>query len=36
VTKLVPIESGTTVPPNVLDPDAPLPSTPLSSTITKC
>jgi penicillin-binding protein 1A len=36
VTRLVPIESGTTVPPNVLDPHAPVPSTPLSSLITKC
>jgi penicillin-binding protein 1A len=36
VTRLVPIESGTTVPPNVLDPRAPVPSTPLSSLITKC
>jgi penicillin-binding protein 1A len=36
VTRLVPVESGTTVPPNVLDPRAPVPSTPLSSTITKC
>jgi membrane peptidoglycan carboxypeptidase len=36
VTRLVPIESGTTVPPNVLDPRAPMPSTPLSSLITRC
>ncbi len=36
VTRLVPIESGTTVPPDVLDPRAPLPSTPRSSTITAC
>ena len=36
VTRLVPIESGTTVPPNVLDPRAPIPSTPLSSLITRC
>ena len=35
-TRLVPIESGTTVPPDVLDPRAPLPSTPRSSTITAC
>ena len=32
----VPIESGTTVPPDVLDPRAPLPSTPLSSTVIRC
>ena len=36
VTRLVPMESGTTVPPNVLDPRAPMPSTPLSSLITRC
>jgi penicillin-binding protein 1A len=36
VTRLVPIESGTTVPPNVLDPRAPVPSTPLTSQITRC
>ncbi len=36
VTRLVPIESGTTVPPDVLDPRAPLPSTPLSSTVIGC
>ncbi len=36
VTRLVPIESGTTVPPNVLDHAAPIPSTPLSSLITRC
>jgi penicillin-binding protein 1A len=36
VTRLVPVDSGTTVPPNVIDPRAPIPSTPLSSTITKC
>jgi penicillin-binding protein 1A len=36
VTRLVPMESGTTVPPNVLDPRAPIPSTPLTSLITRC
>jgi penicillin-binding protein 1A len=36
VTRYVPIEGGTTVPPDVLDPRAPLPSTPLSSSVLKC
>ena len=36
ITRLVPMEGGTTVPPNLLDPRAPLPSTPLSSLITRC
>ena len=36
VTRLVPVESGTTVPPDVLDPRAPIPSTPLSSTVIRC
>ena len=36
VTRLVPIESGTTVPPDVLDPRAPIPSTPLSSSVIRC
>ncbi len=36
VTRLVPVESGTTVPPDVLDPRAPLPSTPLSNTVIRC
>ena len=36
VTRYVPIEGGTTVPPDVLDPRAPLPSTPLSSSVIKC
>ena len=36
VTRLVPVESGTTVPPDVLDPRAPIPSTPLSSTVIGC
>jgi penicillin-binding protein 1A len=30
------LDSGTTIPPDVLDPRAPLPSTPLSSTVVKC
>jgi membrane peptidoglycan carboxypeptidase len=36
VTRMVPVEGGTTVPPNVLDPRAPLPSTPMSSTVIRC
>ena len=36
VTRYVPIEGGTTVPPDVLDPRAPIPSTPLSSSVIKC
>ena len=36
VTRLVPVESGTTVPPDVLDPRAPIPSTALTDTVIKC
>jgi penicillin-binding protein 1A len=36
VPRLVPIESGTTIPPDVLDPDAPLPSVPVSTYVAPC
>ena len=36
VTRRVAIDSGTTVPPDVLDPRAPIPSTPLSSAVSPC
>jgi penicillin-binding protein 1A len=36
VTRRVAIDSGTTVPPDVLDPRAPIPSTPLSSSVAAC
>lgn len=36
VTRLVPIESGTTIPPDVLDPYHPLPSAPLDVSVGPC
>jgi membrane peptidoglycan carboxypeptidase len=36
VTVLEPIESGTTVPPDVLDPRAPVPSAPVDATVRPC
>jgi hypothetical protein len=30
------VEGGTTVPANVLDPRAPIPTTPLSNTVVSC
>jgi hypothetical protein len=36
ITRRVPIEGGTTVPPDLLDPRAPIPSTPLSSAVAAC
>ncbi|MEX2626590.1 MAG: hypothetical protein WD225_06880, partial [Ilumatobacteraceae bacterium] len=36
VTRLVPIETGTTIPPDVLDPYHPLPQAPLGATVRPC
>jgi penicillin-binding protein 1A len=36
VPQYVPIESGTTIPPDVLDPNAPLPSVPLATYVARC
>ena len=36
VTRLVPIAGETTIPPDVLDPRVPLPSTPLTSPVIRC